>query len=119
MTSRPTNPSELGRKDTLAFMRGMVEREMASRPPEARGDGQEVLDVIALAEGNLGSDLKYLLAPVIVYLRGFPIPDVRVRDRMVASGILTPGDIERHLRNLPDLASMIEEVQIPDPALSS
>jgi hypothetical protein len=44
--------------------------------------------------------------------------DVRVRDRLVASGTLDPKAIEQYLAELPDLEAQAETLGIDQPALS-
>lgn len=47
----------------------------------------------------------------------FLIWDLRVRDRNLQQGKLTPKDVEKHLAGLPDLASQCEPVGLAQPAL--
>lgn len=44
--------------------------------------------------------------------------DVRVRDRLVASGVLDAKVVETHLAELPDLEAHAESIQIDQPALN-
>lgn len=44
--------------------------------------------------------------------------DVRVRERLVATGQLDPKLIEQHLAELPDLEAQAETIAIDQPALS-
>jgi Rad3-related DNA helicase len=44
--------------------------------------------------------------------------DVRVRDRLIASGTLDPKVLETHLAELPDLDARAETIPIEQPALS-
>jgi hypothetical protein len=43
--------------------------------------------------------------------------DLRVRDRLLASGALKPDALEAYLAGLPDLASQAEAMGIEQPAL--
>jgi hypothetical protein len=47
------------------------------------------------------------------------ITDVRVRERQIKSGRLDPKELEKHLRELPDMADKAENLDIPQPALES
>lgn len=44
--------------------------------------------------------------------------DVRVRERLVASGVLDARTIEAHLAELPDLEANAEAIEIDQPALN-
>ena len=44
--------------------------------------------------------------------------DVRVRDRLVASGVLDSKVLEQHLAELPDVETQSEPIGIDQPALS-
>lgn len=44
--------------------------------------------------------------------------DVRVRDRLVASGVLDAKVVETHLAELPDLEAHADSIQIDQPALN-
>lgn len=44
--------------------------------------------------------------------------DVRVRDRLVASGVLDPKVLEQHVAELADVESQCESIGIDQPALS-
>jgi hypothetical protein len=44
--------------------------------------------------------------------------DIRVRDRLVASGVLDPKVLEQHIAELSDLDSQAETIGIDQPALS-
>lgn len=44
--------------------------------------------------------------------------DIRVRDRLLASGALDPKVLEQHLAELPDLEAESEPLQFDQPALS-
>lgn len=44
--------------------------------------------------------------------------DVRVRDRNLTKGVLTPKDVEKHLAALPDSAEQAEPVSHSQPALA-
>lgn len=44
--------------------------------------------------------------------------DVRVRDRLVASGVLDAKVVETHLAELPDLEAQADSIQIDQPALN-
>ncbi len=44
--------------------------------------------------------------------------DVRLRDRLLASGALLSADLERHLAALPDLESHTTSLHLAQPALS-
>ena len=46
------------------------------------------------------------------------IYDLRVRDRLLASGALEPKTVERYLAELPDLEGHAEEIPFDQPALS-
>jgi hypothetical protein len=43
--------------------------------------------------------------------------DVRVRERNLRSGALDEKDVEKHLKELPDVGANAEIVQIPQPAV--
>jgi hypothetical protein len=43
--------------------------------------------------------------------------DIRVRERNLASGALTPKDVEKHVTQLPDVAEQADPVTLPQPAL--
>jgi hypothetical protein len=43
--------------------------------------------------------------------------DVRVRERNLRSGALDEKDVEKHLKDLPDVGANAEIVQIPQPAV--
>lgn len=43
--------------------------------------------------------------------------DLRVRDRMLASGALDPKNLERHLAELPDLEANAETLPFDQPAV--
>jgi len=43
--------------------------------------------------------------------------DVRVRERNVRKGVLDEKEIERHLRELPDVAANAETITIAQPGL--
>jgi len=43
--------------------------------------------------------------------------DLRVRDRLLASGVLTPAAIEAYLASLPDLEDQAETIAIEQPAI--
>ena len=43
--------------------------------------------------------------------------DLRVRERLLASGALKPEAVEAHLAGLPDLASQAEATGVDQPAL--
>lgn len=43
--------------------------------------------------------------------------DLRVRDRLLASGLLEAKVVEKHLAELPDLEANTETVEIEQPAL--
>lgn len=43
--------------------------------------------------------------------------DIRVRERNLASGALTPKDVEKHVTQLPDVADQADAVVLPQPAL--
>jgi hypothetical protein len=45
--------------------------------------------------------------------------DLRVRDRLLASGALKPEAVEAYLAGLPDMASQAEGMGIDQPALGS
>ncbi len=44
--------------------------------------------------------------------------DIRVRDRLVASGVLDAKAVETHVAELPDLDAEVENVLIDQPALN-
>jgi hypothetical protein len=44
--------------------------------------------------------------------------DLRVRERLLASGGLDPKTVERYLAELPDLAGLAEALPFEQPALS-
>jgi hypothetical protein len=46
------------------------------------------------------------------------IYDLRVRERLLASGALDPKAVERYLAELPDLEGHAEEIPFDQPALS-
>lgn len=41
--------------------------------------------------------------------------DIRIRERNLQKGILSPKDIERHLKDLPDVAANAEAVSLTQP----
>jgi len=43
--------------------------------------------------------------------------DIRVRERNLASGTLTPKDVEKHVSQLPDVAEQADSVALPQPAI--
>jgi hypothetical protein len=43
--------------------------------------------------------------------------DIRVRERNLASGSLTPKDVEKQLAQLPDVVDQADSVVLPQPAL--
>ncbi len=43
--------------------------------------------------------------------------DIRVRERNLASGALTPKDVEKHVSQLPDVGEQADLVVLPQPAL--
>lgn len=45
--------------------------------------------------------------------------DVRVRERMLARGMLTDGELKSHLEALKDLESEVRPVSVPQPALAT
>ncbi|UQA62284.1 hypothetical protein [Polyangium aurulentum] len=45
--------------------------------------------------------------------------DVRVRERLLSAGIVTPADIERYLAELPELETQAEALGIEQPALGA
>lgn len=45
--------------------------------------------------------------------------DIRVRDRYLKRGLINAKDIEKQIQSLPDLADQMEEVELPQPALSN
>lgn len=45
--------------------------------------------------------------------------DVRVRERLVKSGLLTDNEVEKHLEALPDLAAQAVELTAKQPALQA
>lgn len=54
--------------------------------------------------------------------RGYFTPlsyDVRVRERLLAAGVITPADIQQYLTGLPDDESRSEFLGIPQPALNA
>lgn len=54
--------------------------------------------------------------------RGYFTPlsfDLRVRERMIAAGVVTPTDIQQYLAGLPDHESQSENLGIPQPALNT
>lgn len=44
--------------------------------------------------------------------------DLRIRDRNLQKGILGPKDIERYLKELPDVAANAESVHVPQPTFA-
>ena len=44
--------------------------------------------------------------------------DVRVRDRLIAQGVLDPQALEQHIAELPDLEAEAENLGIDQPALN-
>lgn len=44
--------------------------------------------------------------------------DVRVRERLVATGVLDPAVLSTHLAELPDLEAQAESIPIEQPALA-
>lgn len=54
--------------------------------------------------------------------RGYFAPlsyDLRVRERLLAAGVVTPADIQQYLAGLPDDESHSESLGIPQPALAA
>ncbi|MFO0549249.1 MAG: hypothetical protein U0271_12730 [Polyangiaceae bacterium] len=45
--------------------------------------------------------------------------DVRVRERMLANGLLDPKDLEKHLAELPDVAEQGEAIDLHQPAVGA
>jgi len=45
--------------------------------------------------------------------------DIRVRDRNLQKGLLTPKDIERYLKELPDASANAEPVSLPQPVFEN
>jgi hypothetical protein len=45
--------------------------------------------------------------------------DLRIRDRLMASGALKPEDMEGYLAGLPDLEAQAEKMNIDQPALGA
>lgn len=45
--------------------------------------------------------------------------DLRVRERLLAAGVITQADIDRYLAELPELETQAEGLGIPQPALVS
>ncbi|MDI1481937.1 hypothetical protein [Polyangium sp. y55x31] len=45
--------------------------------------------------------------------------DLRVRERLLAAGVITQADIDRYLTELPELETQAEGLGIPQPALVS
>ncbi|MDI1448236.1 hypothetical protein [Polyangium sp. 6x1] len=45
--------------------------------------------------------------------------DLRVRERLLAAGVITQADIDRYLGELPELETQAEGLGIPQPALVS
>jgi hypothetical protein len=43
--------------------------------------------------------------------------DIRVRDRNVAAGVLEQKDVEKHIKDLPDVSANAELVGIVQPAV--
>jgi hypothetical protein len=43
--------------------------------------------------------------------------DIRVRARNVAKGVLEEKDVEKHIKDLPDVSANAEAVVIPQPAV--
>ena len=43
--------------------------------------------------------------------------DVRVRERNLRKGVLDEKEVEKHLKELPDLSASVENVTIPQPAV--
>jgi hypothetical protein len=43
--------------------------------------------------------------------------DLRIRDRLLASGALNPEDMEGYLAGLPDLAAQADAMNVDQPAL--
>jgi hypothetical protein len=43
--------------------------------------------------------------------------DIRVRDRNVAAGVLDQKEVEKHIKELPDVAANAEPIAIPQPAV--
>ncbi|MCC6644032.1 MAG: hypothetical protein IT374_00465 [Polyangiaceae bacterium] len=46
------------------------------------------------------------------------LTDVRVQARHLKKGLLEQKQLEKHLKDLPDLSSQVETVSMPQPALS-
>lgn len=44
--------------------------------------------------------------------------DIRVRERNLKKGILEPRDIEKHLKDLPDVGANAETVVLAQPAIA-
>lgn len=44
--------------------------------------------------------------------------DVRIRERMLAKGLLSEKDLQSHLESLPDVEAEASPVAIPQPALA-
>jgi len=54
--------------------------------------------------------------------RGYFTPlsfDLRVRERMLAAGVVTPTDVQQYLAGLPDHESQCETLGIPQPAFTT
>jgi hypothetical protein len=45
--------------------------------------------------------------------------DLRVRERLLAAGVLTPAELERYLGELPELETQAEALGIDQPALGA
>jgi hypothetical protein len=43
--------------------------------------------------------------------------DIRVRDRNVAKGLLDQKDVDKHIKELPDVSAHADLVTIPQPAV--
>jgi len=43
--------------------------------------------------------------------------DLRVRERLINAGVVTPAEIERYMNELPELETQAEGLGIPQPAL--
>lgn len=46
------------------------------------------------------------------------ILDIRVRERLLASGVLDPKVLEQHIAELPDLEADAEAIDLDQPALN-
>lgn len=45
--------------------------------------------------------------------------DLRIRDRNLQKGVLSQKDLERYLKDLPDLAAVVDPVQLPQPIFAA